>query len=135
VTHWGRFKGHWSVAIRETKWAHPMIARIMLRERLCRKPTDDEIVDQIEALKEKSAVLPPLETIAAAFENGEEVRPVSFGRSMRIQVANLLALQKAFPWKLECEDYEENLQREIAIAFPHHETEPRPKKSNPSANT
>jgi len=39
-----------------------------------------------------------------------------------------------YPWKLECEDYEENLQREIAIAFPHHETETKEKKTNASVS-
>ena len=29
-------------------------------------------------------------------------------------------LQKVYPWKLECKGYEENLQWEIAVAFPHH---------------
>ena len=58
-----------------------MIARIMVRERLGRKPTDHEIRNQIEVLRENSAALPPLETIAAAFENGEEVRPSLYSHS------------------------------------------------------
>ena len=80
MTHYGCVKGNWSASVRKASWARPMIARIMLRERLGRKPTDREVQDQLEALKNKSDAPPPLETIAAAFENGEEVRPVSLGR-------------------------------------------------------
>lgn len=60
-----------------------MTARIMLRERLGRKPTDQEVLDQIKELKEKSAALLPLEAIAAAFEKGEEVCTGSLGCPVR----------------------------------------------------
>jgi len=29
--------------------------------------------------------------------------------------------QKVYPWKLQCQGYEENLQWEIAVTFPGHE--------------
>ena len=47
----------------------------MLREALGREPTDDEVDDQIDKLKDRTIAIPPLETISAALENGEEVRP------------------------------------------------------------
>jgi len=97
MTHYGRVKGNWSTTIRGARWAHPTIARIMLRERLGHKPTDHEVRAQIEALKDKSTVLPPLETITAAFENGEEVRHALFSRPIRIPVTDLACVTEIVP--------------------------------------
>ena len=107
--------------VRGANWARPMLARITLRLKIGREPTDDEVDDQIIRLSEKSVSLPPFDAITAAFENGEEVCP--FRRCVHIWAANQCTLQKIYPWKLECDDYEEDLQREIARAFPHHERE------------
>ena len=57
------------------EWAHPILARIMLRQEFGCEPTTNEVSSQIGRLKRKSVLLPSLSTITAAFENGEEVRP------------------------------------------------------------
>lgn len=44
-------------------------------------------------------------------------------------------LQKLYPWKLECEDYEENLQWEIAVTSPSCEKDGKMKKSKATAKT
>ncbi|KAF9649388.1 hypothetical protein BDM02DRAFT_3186288 [Thelephora ganbajun] len=107
-------KSRWATTVRESKWAHPILARIMLRKKLGRKPTNDEVDDQIQKLKRVSTPLPPLHIIAAALENGEE---------------------KLYPWKLECEGYEENLQWEISITFPRYEKEAKSRRPNASGKT
>jgi len=57
------------------EWARPILARIMLRREFGREPTVDEVGDRMEKLKQKPVSIPLLDTITAAFENGEEVRP------------------------------------------------------------
>ena len=66
--------GNWSTKVGASRWAHPTLARIMLREEFGREPTDEEVDRQIEKLKKRSVPIPPVDTINAAFENGEEVR-------------------------------------------------------------
>ena len=72
-----------------------------------------------------------MDTIIAALEKGEEVRLVSSWYICVRATQPVYVLQKVYPWRLECVDYEENLQWEIAITFPRHKD---PRKSNASAN-
>ena len=58
------------------EWARPILARIMFRQEFGREPTASEVSSQIGRLLAKSVVLPSLNTITAAFENGEEVCPL-----------------------------------------------------------
>lgn len=51
-----------------------MLSRIMLRREFGREPTGDEVIDRVKQIKTGAITLPTLETITAAFENGEEVR-------------------------------------------------------------
>ena len=69
----GCVKEAWSLMVRKARWAHPMLARIMLRQELCREPTSEEVWDQIAKLKTKSISPPSLDAIAKAFGRGEEV--------------------------------------------------------------
>ena len=116
------------------EWARPMLARIMLRQEFGREPTASEIGCQIGRLRRRSVSLPPLNTITAAFENGEEVRP--FQCCIHIPTPTQSMLQRVYPWKLECEGYEENLQWEIAVAFPHHKNRAtKPKEAGVSGKT
>lgn len=43
--------------------------------------------------------------------------------------------QKLYPWKLQCQGYEENLQWEIAITFPNYEKEKATEKPHTLAKT
>ena len=52
-----------------------MLARIILRKGFGREPTRKEVKALREKLDSKSVTLPSLDTIIAAFENGEEVCP------------------------------------------------------------
>jgi len=47
----------------------------MLRQEFGHEPTAHEVTSQIGRLKEKSVLPPSLNTIIAAFENGQEVCP------------------------------------------------------------
>ena len=49
----------------------------MLRNTLGREPTRAEVNDRVEKLKEKNAEFPHTRVVVAAFEKGEEVRPIS----------------------------------------------------------
>lgn len=91
---------HWARDIRSATWARPMIARIVLRQKLGREPTRSEVATQVRKIKEKSVEPPSTKVIVEAFENGDE---------------------KLYPWKVECKDYEEELQWEIAVTYPHYE--------------
>ena len=53
-----------------------MVARIMLRNGSRREPTNEEVNDMVEQLAGKSVPVPSVNTIIAAFENGEEVCPL-----------------------------------------------------------
>jgi len=90
-----------------------MLSRITLRQEMGREPKKAEVDNHTEKLENKSVPLPSQNAVVAAFESGQE---------------------KIYPWKLVCEDYEEDLQREIAISFPHHEKKLKPKKPNTLAN-
>ena len=61
------------MTVRETRWARPMLARIMLRQELGREPTPEEVEDQVVKLKTKCVPPPSLDAIAEAFGRGEEV--------------------------------------------------------------
>ena len=105
----------------------------MLREELGREPTKKEVNDRVHQIKDKAEEPAPVDTIIAALEKGEEVRPVSSWYICVRATQPVYVLQKVYPWRLECVDYEENLQWEIAATFPHHEGK-GPRKSNSSAN-
>ena len=60
--------------VKSSTWARPMIARIMLRQKLGREPTGPEVETQVQKIKKKSVGLPSTKTIVEAFENGDEVR-------------------------------------------------------------
>lgn len=110
-----------SAVIRMVKWARPILARISFRREFGREPTDDEVDVRMKKFNDGTLPLPLLGAITAAFMSGEEVRPFASWSYSRSRATNWFALQKVHPWKLECEDYEEDLQREIAIAYPYHE--------------
>lgn len=113
-----------------------MIARITLRGELDREPTKKEVNDRVQALNDKSVGAPSREAIITALENGEEVRPIFAPSYLRSRHQTGFAwLQKLYPWKLECDDYEQNLQWEIANTFPRHEKDRESKKANASADT
>ena len=73
LSNMGQVKRYWSTEVRETEWAHPILARIMLRQEFGREPTASEVSSQIGRLKVKSVLPASLDTITMAFENGEEV--------------------------------------------------------------
>jgi len=110
-----------------------MLARIMLRKGFGREPTKKEVNGLIEKLTSKSVPVPSLDTIIAAFENGEEVCPFLHRRILIAPPNWFTWPQKLYPWKLQCQDYEDNLQWEIAITFPGYEKEME--KSHTTANT
>jgi len=91
----------------------------------------------VQQLGNGSVPFPSLDTILAAFENGEEVCTPFFSPSYMIFIAPPDQLitweQKVYPWKLQCQGYEENLQWEIAITFPGYEK--GEKKSGTPAKT
>lgn len=68
------FKYSWGMRIRNSVWARPVLARIILRVELGREPTTAEVYSQIKRLG--TVQLPQLNDIIAAFEKGEEVRAI-----------------------------------------------------------
>lgn len=101
-----------------------MVARIMLRNELGQEPTADEVKNRMKELRKK--IIPP-EVITTAFVEGKEVRQIL---SISPWAAHTLLPQKLYPWKLECQGYEESLQWEMAVAFPHHKAKPRKRRSD-----
>jgi len=79
----------------------------------------------VQELEDGSVPVPSIDTIMAALENGEEVRPPLFFFAVVIFIAPPDRLitwkQKVYPWRLQCQGYEDNLQWEIAITFPGYE--------------
>ena len=71
----GQVKRYWSTEVREMEWARPILARITLRQEFGHEPTASEVSSQVGRFKRKSVLLPSLNTITAAFENGDEVCP------------------------------------------------------------
>jgi hypothetical protein len=53
-----------------------MMARILLRMELGRRPTDAEVEEQVKKFDEGTSEPPSLRAITAAFDKGEEVRLV-----------------------------------------------------------
>lgn len=95
-------KHFWAGTLRDCAWGRPTLARIALRKGLGREPTEAEVMNQVRKLRKKSVERPSSKMIREAFENGDE---------------------KVYPWKLECQGYEENLQWEIAVTWPHYRRE------------
>ena len=102
------------------KWAYPVLARVMLRRELGCEPAQGQVDSRVEEIADESVKVPSSDAVIAALERGEEVRWFHHSILAFMPPDRLTSLKELYPWRLECVDYEESLQWEIAVTFPHY---------------